>query len=256
MIAVWRCLHADWYKVKRTPFVWMHVGLPLIWTIVYVLYMQGRTYTMVNVYTGYMEVLGAMLPLLSGIICGMVAMQEEQAGHFQNVLTRTRIKETGYASKLLLVWGCGSLSIILSVLLLGCGISLSLDIGQVPYATFLLGAVYLLLTSAILYVIQLWVSFTFGIGASILLGGSGTLIAAIMITGLGDHIWHYIPWAWGVRMTDSIALLHMDTLTEAVQSYLKQDMATGWLWVIAVSIVTLLGSLLWFRHWEGSRTYE
>ncbi|MFD1887080.1 lantibiotic immunity ABC transporter MutG family permease subunit [Paenibacillus wenxiniae] len=256
MIAVWRCLHADWYKVKRTPFVWMHIGLPLFWTFVYLLYVQGRTYTMVNVYTGYMEVLGAMMPLLSGIICGMVATQEEQAGHFQNVLTRTRIKETGYVSKLLLVWGSGSLAIILSVLLLGGGIMLLLPGVQVPYAAFLLGAVYLLLTSVILYVIQLWVSFTFGIGASILLGGSGTLIAAIMITGLGDHIWHYIPWAWGVRMTDSIALLHMSTLTGTVQSYLEQDMATGWLWVIVASIITLLGSLLWFRHWEGKRAYE
>lgn len=256
MIAVWRCLHADGYKMKRTPFIWMHVGLPLIWTVVYLLYIQGRPYALVNVYTGYMEALGAMMPLLSGIICGMVAAQEAQAGHFQNVLTRTRTKETGYVSKLLLVWGCGSLAIILSVLLLGIGITLVLPVAHVPYGAFLLGAVYLLLSSVILYVIQLWVSFTFGIGASILLGGSGTLIAAIMITGLGDHIWHYIPWAWGVRMTDSIALLHMGTLTGTVQSYLEQDMAMGWLWVITASLITLLGSLFWFRHWEGSRAYE
>ena len=40
---------------------------------------------------------------------------------------------------------------------------------------------------------------SFGKGASMGLGIAGSLIAALMITGLGDATWKYIPWAWGVR---------------------------------------------------------
>lgn len=256
MAAIWRCLHADCYKARRTPFPWLHIGVPFVWALIYLLYMHGRSPALVTLYSGYMEMLGVILPFLSGIICGMVVMQEEQAGHFQNVLIRSRIKETGYMSKLLFVWGSGCLAIVLASLLLGFGATFLLQIDHIPYSVFLLGAIYLSVSSVILYIIHLWVSFTFGMGASILLGGAGTLVAALMITSVGDAIWHYIPWGWGVRMADSTAILQLGTLTGEMRMYLQQDMQSGWLWIIPCTILLLIGSLFWFRHWEGSRHAE
>jgi len=256
MIGIWRFLYADYYKVKRTPYLWLHICLPLGWSIIYLLYIQGRQATILSLYSGYMEMLGIVLPLLSGIICGMVTMQEEQAGGFQNLFIRSRIKEIGYFSKLLYVWACGSLAIMLAAMLLGAGASFLLKMDQVPYLTFIWGAIYLSIGSGILYMIQLWVSFTFGMGVSILLGGAGTLIAALMITSVGDLIWHYIPWGWGVRMMDSMALLQLGTLTSGMRAYLEHDMQTGWLWMISVTLLMLAIHLIWFRQWEGSKHTE
>ncbi len=53
-----------------------------------------------------------------------------------------------------------------------------------------------------IYLIHLFVGMSFGKGASMGLGIAGSLIAALMITGLGDATWKYIPWAWGVRAMD------------------------------------------------------
>lgn len=62
------------------------------------------------------------------------------------------------------------------------------------------------LTMLPIYLIHLFVGMSFGKGASVGLGIAGSLIAALMITGLGDATWKYIPWAWGVRAMDYTVL--------------------------------------------------
>ncbi|WP_052723673.1 lantibiotic immunity ABC transporter MutG family permease subunit [Paenibacillus wulumuqiensis] len=256
MAALWRCLYADYYKSRHTPFLWMHIGLPLVWAIVYLLYVHGRSPVLVSLYTGYMEILGVAMPLVSGIICGMVSMQEEQAGQFQNMLVSSPVKETAYLSKLLFVWGSGSLAILLAAVLLGVGATFVLRMERLPYDTFLWGAVYLSVSSVIFYIIHLWAGFTFGIGACMIIGGVGTLVAALMITSVGDAVWHYIPWGWGVRMVDSTALLRLGTLTGEMRTYVEGDVQIGWLWIILSTAVIGIMSLIWFHSWQGSRHAE
>lgn len=256
MLSVWRCLYADWYQMKHTSFLWLHLGLPCMWCAVYLAYIYGRPPEVADMYMNYMQMLGIVLPLLSSLICGMVAAQESQAGHFQNVLIRTRLKEMSYVSKLLFVWGCGSLAVLLAAVLLGVGASLVLNIHHLPYELFIKGALYLALSSGILYVIHLWISFTWGMGASILAGGAGTLVAALMITSIGDSLWHYIPWAWSARMVSSEAMLTMGILTEPYSLYLEQDIQKGWIWVVSVTMAGLILSLIWFRYWDGGRANE
>lgn len=64
----------------------------------------------------------------------------------------------------------------------------------------------MLITMLPIYLIHLFVGMSFGKGASMGLGIAGSLIAALMITGLGDATWKYIPWAWGVRAMDYTVL--------------------------------------------------
>ena len=55
--------------------------------------------------------------------------------------------------------------------------------------------------------IQYLVVFYFGKGASIGIGIIGSLISALMLTGLGDGIWQVIPWAYSMRLSSYFILL-------------------------------------------------
>ena len=83
----------------------------------------------------------------------------------------------------------------------------------------------MLITMLPIYLIHLFVGMSFGKGASMGLGIAGSLIAALMITGLGDATWKYIPWAWGVRAMDYTVLawdspqLYAQVKTDFFQRY-------------------------------------
>ncbi|MCS4516480.1 hypothetical protein JTS93_10565 [Clostridium botulinum] len=63
-------------------------------------------------------------------------------------------------------------------------------------------AVVLFVANVLLYILHVLVTLKLGRGASIGLGIAGTLLSALMLTGLGDRVWQWTPWAFGVRFCD------------------------------------------------------
>ena len=104
-----------------------------------------------------------------------------------------------------------------------------------------------------IYLIHLFVGMSFGKGASMGLGIAGSLIAALMITGLGDAVWRYIPWAWSVRAMD-YTVLAWDR--PQLYAQVKTDFSSGMIISVCCTICLLIASLVWFRSWEGGKTSE
>ena len=104
-----------------------------------------------------------------------------------------------------------------------------------------------------IYLIHLFVGMSFGKGASMGLGIAGSLIAALMITGLGDATWKYIPWAWGVRAMD-YTVLAWDSPQLYVQ--VKTDFFSGMIISVCCTVCLLIASLVWFHGWEGGKNSE
>ena len=103
--------------------------------------------------------------------------------------------------------------------------------------------------------IHLWVSFLWGMGASIGLGICGILMAVLIgTTGLGDKIWMIVPWSYPVKMSMfpvAYSLLPNAMLVEStIQLILEFALS------ITFFVIFLLGGMIWFRKWEGRKCSE
>lgn len=255
-MVLWRLLIADFQKVKHTAFLWVHLIAPIVGSGLFLAYISGRVSQPLNTYSNFLEAIGVILPLAISILCGIVATQEEKAGKFQVLLGSVALKEMSYISKLLFLVIGNIISVGLAIFTFLMGMRYILNIPNIPYLVFFQGAGWLIASSVILYMIYLWVSFTFGLGASSLCGGLGLLVSALMITGLGDGIWKYIPWAWGVRFADSVGVLRLGNFNSNIKSAVHSDFQQGQILFMIITVIVFIVSLLWFRKWEGKKFYE
>ena len=80
--------------------------------------------------------------------------------------------------------------------------SFSFLLGQneIPFALYVEISFILFSCQIFIYIWHLFLNFRFSKGASIGIGIIESLLAALMLTGMGDVIWKYMPCAWGARL--------------------------------------------------------
>jgi ABC-2 type transport system permease protein len=133
-----------------------------------------------------------------GIVCSISADKEASAGNYQFML-RSPNKLLPFISMLtsLLILGLGA--VILASVGFGAGFIGFLHLKPFNLDFYFYAACILFLGSIFLYVLHLPVALRFGHGASLGLGFAESLVSALMLTGLGEGTWQFIPCAWGVR---------------------------------------------------------
>ncbi|MBG9770287.1 lantibiotic immunity ABC transporter MutG family permease subunit [Bacillus vallismortis] len=251
-----RCLQADFQKTKHTSFMWLHFIIPIVCSCVLILYFYGRDQSQFHLYKSFMEAIGVALPLLIGVLCGMTATLEEQAGKFHVLLGSTAPKVIAYVSKLFMLLIMEVFSIGLALLIYFIGLKFILNVPDLSYDMFIMGGAWLVAGSVVLYCIYFFISCMFGMGASVLIGGAGLLMTALMNTGLGDAVWKYNPWAWGIRLSDLHGLLHFKEVNQGNHPLLMHEIHSGVLIMVFGIICTIIASLIWFSKWEGRKTFE
>ena len=106
--------------------------------------------------------------------------------------------------------------------------------------------------SVFLYILHLFVSLQFGRGASIGLGIVESLISALALTGLGDGKWYYLPCTWSARLCDYLVYSWLNP----TKAFGYAEMQKGLIIAIPATIIAFVLSLLWFRNWEGRKSYD
>ncbi|MCY8928062.1 lantibiotic immunity ABC transporter MutG family permease subunit [Bacillus subtilis] len=249
-----RCLKADFQKSKHTSFMWLHLIIPIAFSTVLMLYFYERDQSQFHLYKSFMEAIAVALPLLIGVLCGMTASLEEQAGKFQVLLGSTSPKVIAYASKMLMLLFMELCSIGIALFIYIIGLKFILHVPDLSYDIFITGGAWLVAGSVALYCIYFFISCMFGMGASVLIGGAGLLMTALMNTGLGDAIWKYNPWAWGIRLSGLNGILHFKEKGD--NPLLMHEINSGVLVMIFGIICIIIASLIWFSKWEGRKTFE
>ncbi|WNS42339.1 lantibiotic immunity ABC transporter MutG family permease subunit [Paenibacillus sp. MMS20-IR301] len=240
-------LRADLLKTRRTPFILIHLLAPLIGTAVFLAYYSYSPWNAIDKALVFIQSLGCALPALIGLVCSMSAEQEAGAGQFQGMLAMPANKISAYISKLLLLllFGLGAILLAYLIFALGFGGILQQDRLGIPF--YLTGAVILFGSSIFLYVMHLFISLRLGKGASIGAGIAGSLIAALMLTGLGDIPWPYTPFAWGTRFISLWTIHASGTILPPALPELKAGITL----CTAGTILAVILSCIWFRRWEG-----
>lgn len=244
---IMRCLGAEYQKCKHSALLYIHLVVPVLAAVIFASYYRISNWDLTTKISGYLEVLAVAFPFLIGILVGMVVQIENQAGHFQLMLGTIPSRSAAYIGKLLflVINAAGATGIAL-------GLFAVLYEGA-PAALYVKAGGLLVLTALPIYQIHLFIGMKFGKGASMGLGIFGSLAAALMITGLGDAIWKYFPWAWGVRAMDSI-ILAWDR--PDLYAWMKSDFENGILILVATLVCLFAVSLIWFQRWEGGKNSD
>ncbi|EON72946.1 lantibiotic immunity ABC transporter MutG family permease subunit [Lysinibacillus sphaericus] len=245
-----RLLRAEFLKTKRTPFFVMHLLVPIIISGLFLAYYSYSPWDFDGKVAAYYQGLACGFPIIIGLVCAMSSEQEAAAGHFQLMFTATSIKILAFVSKLLhlLLFSFGA--ILFAILVFSFGFIKILHEDRFDVQFYVIGACILFGSTIFLYILHLFVSLRFGKGASIGLGIVEALLVALLLTGLGDGIWSFIPYGWGGHFISLWTLYESGVELSVVQTELQVGMIT----CISGTLLAFLLACLWFWRWEGRKS--
>ena len=244
MAAIVRCIKAEFIKCRHSALLYLHILVPLLGAVVFAGYFHISGWDVQTNISAYLEVLAIAFPFLIGIVVGMVVQIENQAGHWQLMLGTISSRCATYIGKIaFLLIGAATAT----VLALGC---FAVLYREAPLILYLKAGILLIVAVFPLYLVHLYVGMHFGKGASMGLGIAGSLVSALMITGLGDTVWKYDLWAWGVRFMDYTVLSWSQPETF---NLISNEFRMGIVISLLSSLLLFFLSIIWFRCWEGSR---
>ena len=197
----------------------------------------------------YAQFLGALMPLMSAIVCGLAVDEERAAGRLAN-LTAVPSRGRAVAAKLL------ALAVALGVFGAVLAVAGRLPLGPAPLAASWAGIV---LGSLPLYALGLGVALRLGRNAAIGAGAAGMLLAFFSVGGLAHGLMtgeltgalatplSWVPLAWPARLGSL-----------GVEAFIDAARAAGPLLTTALAslVLTLAADavlLAWFCRFEDGR---
>lgn len=247
-MGLYNSLKSDLYKLCHSSLLLIHFLVPVIGIILFIWYYSFSPWKETDKLSAYIQILSISFPILIGIITSILVEGEQDAGGFQMLLSIATPKYVPHITKLiwLIIFGfCASL-----VALVGFGMSFNL----LGYKSFTLmfyikTAVLLSISVLPLYLLQYLVSFIFGKGYSLGLGIIGSLLSALLLTGLGDGIWMFLPWGIAGRFSDNLLMSKIMNIDFLKFGGMMQSITFLFLYTFLFLIALIYLS----RKWEGRR---
>lgn len=250
-----RVVLSEWLKTKRTIIRWLIFFLPLCFSACMAAYCAYRADLSVEfIYEAFYMVWAAlMMPVGIGVITGYYIYEEEAAGDFNNLLNIVVPKGKLYLGKFFLSVISLTICTILTTLMICIGLKVVRS-GNIGAVLFLAASLLAVCGSLPILAVHVWVSFTWGMGASAGLGIAGILMAVLMgTTSLGDKLWYVLPWTYPVKM--AMFPMSLSLMSEAASGVIRQFVLAVVLSIV-FSIIFLAGGLAWFHNWEGPKSSE
>lgn len=256
-----RAIKSEWMKTKRTAFRCIVLLVPILFSILVLAYISvfKIDYTFqIKVYEIYFETISTGLTMMAGILTTLNIMGEDSAGEFRRMLIVPLSRNTIYIGKLFMLILITIIDMFASTAILLLGIKFLYPGVNIEYGIFLQGTLFTIIASLFLYGLYLILSIKFGIGLTMLITAGGTVLGALMQTGMGDRgVWTFIPWAWSGRL-GIIPVYNLEVFSKFgnVDNSLLQnaftEVITKAMPIVVVSflIICIVG-VVWFKKWEG-----
>lgn len=238
-------LKSDFYKFYHSNIIKIHLIIPIITIITFLAYYTISPWSELQKIISYIQIISMSFPLIISLIVNMVYEQEQEAG-FQYFLGIADKRYNTHISKLILIFILSFISTTITILGFGT-IFYLIGNNLVGIVFYFKQSLVMFASNIVIYMIQYLAVFYFGKGASIGLGIIGSLISALMITGIGDSIWILVPWAYSIRLC-SYTLLGISNIVFVKQQILQSII------IMIIYICILLGLLINFsKRWEGRK---
>lgn len=241
-------IKSDGYKVMHSTLLLVHLFIPILGVAIFLAYYTFSAWDEVQKVIAYLQMLSMVYPFLIGIITVMVSEQELQAGSFHMLLGTPGKKYIPHLGKLVVLMMFGFASSFIAV----CGFGIlfqAMDNVLLPNSLYLKAFLLLFLGNLPLYMLQYILSFAFAKGVGLGFGIIGSLLSALLSTGLGDRIWPFLPWSIATRFCS--VLVESETTNRPFIN--NSGIDKGFLFLLITSTILLLMLKLWSENWEGRK---
>ena len=205
-----RTLRSELQRLARSPLLIAHIACGIAGGVACGSYFAVSRWDPAMGADAFAQFLGALMPLMSGIACGLAIDEEQAAGHLAN-LTALPSRCIAIIAKLAALLLMASLALglafsLFAAIIAGAG---RLTLGPAP---MILACTGMLAGSIPLYMLALALSLHFGRNATIGVGAAGTLVAFFSVGGLAHglmtgeltgampSILAFVPWSWAARL--------------------------------------------------------
>ena len=263
-----RALHSELIRMRTSPLVAAHLACALAAGAACGAYFAVAPWDPARGADAYAQFLGALMPLMAGIVCGLAFDAERVAGGMAN-LVGAPSRRTALAAKVAVLFLMGAATLALAIGLFAIILAAAGRCGLEP-AAYAWCVVGLALGSAPLYILASWLALRFGRNTAIGVGAVGLLLAFFSIGGLahglmtgeltGAHpnILGLIPLTWAARLGSlgvECGIVALDVtgqlasgLAGAAQVH-TQTLFTGGL-CLTLAAVAFIALLAWFTRFE------
>lgn len=183
-----RLIKSEVLRMRHTTLLKIHLILPAAGAAVFLIYYSFSRWDSAGKVQGYLQVVSSVWPFLCGLVCGMAEEMEEDCG-YQNFFLLPARKFQALLSKWLFLLGAGLAACLIAVMGFAAVYRFYPEGNVYSMAVYLKAALVIWAGQAAVYLLHLMLALCFGKTVSIGTGIAGTLLACLMLTGLGDGIW-------------------------------------------------------------------
>ncbi|MGL4739892.1 MAG: lantibiotic immunity ABC transporter MutG family permease subunit [Sarcina sp.] len=252
MISFKNYIKADIYKFYHSKLILLHILVPIIGIIGFILYSKIYMVGDIRNLFTYIELITIIFPLIIAIIINNLYEQEEEGGSFQYFLTVPENKYKAHLSKIIITLFLGLISTLMTFLVIGL-IYFFEGYKDLSLETFIFEGIILFGSNIIFYLMEYLIVFFFGKVPTLTLGVIGTLLTALMATGLGDIIWPYSIFGYGIR--NSIYFLSYKTVG-LVNSLVVREIKIELIMISIFLIVIIVALAIFIKNFEGRKHFN
>lgn len=251
----WRSYKAEFIKNKHSVFLWMHIGIPIVFVAMlnFICFSRIGKLSSLGLFATFFEMIGLAFPLIIAVLCGLIVNREKKAGHYQMMLGKTPDKITTFISQLCMLLTMCLIAIFIAIISFIISTHWILHVNSINCFLFFKTGTLVFLSVSFLYTLHLTLGYRFGVGACSIVGFTGTIIAALASTGLGDYIWRFLPWVWPIRFSNFMIAFQFKGGGEMPMRYLyytQSEMNIGLVYMGIMTSCCIIFLWLFTSFWE------
>ena len=263
-MSLWRAVLSECVRLRRSPLIALHLACGLIAGIACGAYFGVAPWDPRLGTDAFVQLIGALMPLMVAIVCGLDVDGEREASGLANLLA-VPSRRIALAARVLVLWLLGVIAVAVA---LG---SFSVVLGAFGRDGFSAGvyarsAVGMAAGSLVLYVVSVWLTLALGRNAAIGVGAAGLACALFAVGGLAhglvtgeltaasSGVLGYVPFAWAERLGSLLVELGMAT-GAGLRAVIWQLEVTS-VFALAVTAIALIALLAWVGSFEEGRRGE
>lgn len=181
-----RALRSELQRLARSPLVAAHAACALAAGLACGAYFAVAPWDARLGADAYVQFLGALMPLMAGISCGLSADEERRAGGLANLLGAPS-RRAAVLAKLCSLWLAAVATLATAVALFGCVLAAA-GRPPAPAVSLVASVLGVSLGSVPLYALSLFLALRLGRNAAIGVGAAGMLLAFFSVGGLAHGL--------------------------------------------------------------------
>lgn len=263
-MSLWRAVLSECVRLKRSPLIALHLACGLIAGVACGAYFGVAPWDPRLGTDAFVQLIGALMPLMVAIVCGLDVDGEREASGLANLLA-VPSRRIALAARVLVLWLLGFIAVAVA---LG---SFSAVLGAFgrdgsSAGVYARAAVGMAAGSLVLYVVSVWLALALGRNAAIGVGAAGLACALFAVGGLAhglvtgeltaasSGVLGYVPFAWAERLGSLLVELGMAT-GAGLRAVIWQLEVTS-VFALAVTAIALIALLAWVGSFEEGRRGE